>query len=147
MNHKRLLLLGIIIVVGVAWIHPITQTQLVETGENPSLSDTEKVAAPFNSISDLTVADSQNDFKELFIATSIGGSNGVRLNPRALSFVQDYMKDNWDELQSIRIRGQSCFNIIQDVMPEYGLPKELKYLPVSKPNLTSSPHSTASPLR
>ena len=143
MNHKRLLLLGIIIILilGAAWIHPITQTQFVETGEDSPLSDTQKVAAARNNLSDVTTVDSQNDFKELFIATSIGGSNGVRLNPRALSFVQDYMKDNWDELQSIRSWGKPYFNLIENVLTEYGLPRELKYLAVIESNLKSTARS------
>src|SRR5882724_9236931 len=102
MNNKRLLLLGIIIILGVAWIHPVTQPLASENERNTHPSDTEKVAAIPSAPSTFASTDSQNDFKELFIATSIGGSNGARLNPRALSFVQDYMKDNWDDLQSIR---------------------------------------------
>ena len=37
------------------------------------------------------------------------------LNPKALSFVQDYMKDNWDELQGIRSWGQPYFNLIENI--------------------------------
>ena len=141
MNHKRLLLLGIIIIIGVAWIHPVTQSQLLDNEGNAPLSDTEKVAAARNTLSDISSANSQNDFKELFIATSIGSSNGARLNPRALNFVQDYMKDNWDELQSIRTWGKPYFNLIENVLTEYGLPRELKYLAVIESNLKSTARS------
>jgi membrane-bound lytic murein transglycosylase D len=143
MNNKRLLLLGIIIVLGVAWIHPITQTQGSENEGNHSLSDTERVAASPNIVSDATSSDSQNDFKELFVAATVGGSNGVRLNPRALSFVQDYMKENWDDLQDIRNHGRVYFNIIENILTEYGLPKELKYLAVIESNLKSGAVSKA----
>ena len=138
MNNKRLLLLGIIIVLGVAWIHPITQIQGSENEGRFSLSDTERVAASPNIASDATSSVSQNEFKELFVAATVGGSNGVRLNPRALSFVQDYMKENWDDLQDIRNHGRVYFNIIENILTEYGLPKELKYLAVIESNLKSS---------
>src|SRR5882757_10521714 len=139
MNNKRLLLLGIIIILGVAWIHPITQTHEFENEGNKSLlSDTERVAASPNIASDATSSVSQNDFKELFVAATVGGSNGVRLNPRALSFVQDYMKENWDDLQSIRSWGKPYFNLIENVLTQYGLPKELKYLAVIESNLKST---------
>ena len=69
-------------------------------------------------------------FGQLYIAATVGGSNGVRLNPKALHFVQDYMKDNWDELQSLRSWGRPYFSLIESILAEYGLPKELKYLAV-----------------
>jgi membrane-bound lytic murein transglycosylase D len=72
------------------------------------------------------------------MATTVGGSNGVRLNPKALSFVQDYIKDNWDELQNVRSYGQPYFNLIENILTQYGLPRELKYLAVIESNLKSS---------
>ena len=36
------------------------------------------------------------------MAAYVGGSNGVRLNPKALSFIQDYLQEDWDELQQVR---------------------------------------------
>lgn len=143
MNNKRLLLLGIIIVLGAAWIRPITQITGSETQGDISLSDTERVAAGPAAAAVFASSDSQNDFKELFIATTVGGSNGVRLNPRALTFVQDYMKDNWDELQSIRSWGKPYFNLIENILSEYGLPKQLKYLAVIESNLKSNAISKA----
>jgi len=140
MYNKRLLLLGITII-GSGWMYP-TQADIsvlekgVGTNSHP-VADTERVAISTASLSS-TVANSNSDgvfFKELFLATSVGGSNGVRLNPKALSFVQDYMKDNWDELQSLRIWGQPYFNLIENILSQYGLPKELKYLAVIESNL------------
>ncbi|HEV2483434.1 MAG TPA: lytic transglycosylase domain-containing protein, partial [Puia sp.] len=85
-----------------------------------------------------TTSPSEIAFGQLYLATTVGGSNGVRLNPKALSFVQDYMKDNWDELQNIRSWGQPYFNLIENILTQYGLPKELKYLAVIESNLKSS---------
>ncbi len=140
MYNKRLLLLGITII-GSGWMYP-TQADIsvISKSEGVRLRpaiDTERVAATTTSLS-ATVANSNSQgvfFKELFMAASVGGSNGVRLNPKALSFVQDYMKENWDELQGIRTWGQPYFNLIENILSQYGLPRELKYLAVIESNL------------
>jgi membrane-bound lytic murein transglycosylase D len=86
----------------------------------------------------LTTSPGEVAFGQLYMATTVGGSNGVRLNPRALSFVQDYMKENWAELQSIRSTGGPYFSLIESILTQYGLPEELKYLAVIESNLKSS---------
>jgi len=84
---------------------------------------------------------SQNGFSDLFIATSMGGRNGAKLNPRAVSFVQDYIDRNGKELQNMKDWGRPYFNLIDNVLAKYGLPTELKYLAVIesqlKPNSVS----------
>jgi membrane-bound lytic murein transglycosylase D len=145
MYNKRLLLLGITII-GSGWMYPthadISVTAKSLSGENPRLlHDTERVAMKIPSLATARTDNStfSNDFSsELFMATSVGGSNGVRLNPKALNFVQDYMKENWDELQSIRSHGQSNFALIENILMQYDLPKELKYLAVIESNLKST---------
>ena len=144
MYNTRLLLLGItIFIIGSGWVYPTTMAEIPKGEVSRSfnnLTDTERVTS---AIAVSTVADSNslNDFKELFVATSLGGSNGARLNPKALTFVQDYMKENWDELQGIRITGRPYFNLIENVLTTFGLPKELKYLAVIESNLKSSARS------
>jgi membrane-bound lytic murein transglycosylase D len=155
MYNKRLLLLGITII-GSGWAYPdkgdgsVTQTGIQygiysETTAHRasilSLTDTDRAAGNLNSMAGF--AESNNNsgdviFNQLFIATSIGGSNGVRLNPKALNFVQDYIKENWGELQDVRTTGQARFNLIEKILTEYGLPRELKYLAVIESDLKSS---------
>ena len=83
----------------------------------------------------------QNAFKDLFIATSAGGASGARLNPKAVSFVQDYIDKNGKDLQNMKEWGRPYFNLIDNVLAKYGLPTELKYLAVIesrlKPNSVS----------
>jgi len=133
MHNKRLLLLGITII-GSGWIPP---TQVDNILLSHSSGDTTEKAE--GSLTDLsTVASSNSEvaiFNELFVATSVGGSNGVRLNPKAFGFVQDYMKENWDELQDMRSWGKPYFNLIENILTQYGLPGELKYLAVIESNL------------
>src|SRR5258708_29281796 len=143
MYNKRLLLLGITII-GSGWMRPTQNDNFInEKGGSPfrlshSTGDTTEKAG--GNLADLsTVANSDNAiFNELFLATSVGSSNGVRLNPKAFSFVQDYMKENWDELQGMRTWGQPYFNLIENILTQYGLPKELKYLAVIESNLKAA---------
>jgi membrane-bound lytic murein transglycosylase D len=135
MYTKRLLLLGVTVIAS-GWILP-GKADTPGGGTSMSLrklTDTDRVAS---NLATLTVANSnlQDNFKELFIAASLGSNNGVRLNPKALSFVRDYMKENWDELQDMRTWGKPYFTLIENTLAQYGLPKELKYLAVIESNL------------
>ena len=142
MYNRRLLLLGGIImfatfILASGWMYP---TGPLGFEANDHLySDTSREANRLTS-SALPVSTSPSEiaFGQLYMATTIGGSNGVRLNPKALNFVQDYMKENWDDLQNIRSWGGPYFNLIETILTQYGLPKELKYLAVIESNLKSS---------
>lgn len=140
MYNKRLLLLGITII-SCGWMYPTKAGFSLSEDRTilRPLADTERLmnnnrlsAAVINTNSQTYV------FSELFMATSVGGSNGVRLNPKALNFIQDYMKENWDELQAVRMTGGPYFALIENVLAQYDLPKELKYLAVIESNLKSS---------
>ncbi len=86
--------------------------------------------------------DSGRAFKDLFIPISSPlESNGSRLNPRAISFVQDYVDKNGKHLQEMKGWGRPYFNLIDGVLSKYGLPKELKYLAVIESEL--KPKSTS----
>ena len=76
-----------------------------------------------------------NGFNELFINASLTSSNGSHLNPRAISFVQDYMEKNREDLAEMKSWGKPYFNLIDGVLTQYGLPTELKYLAVIESNL------------
>jgi membrane-bound lytic murein transglycosylase D len=143
MYNRRLLLLSVTIM-GSGWMPPTKAG--IPTGEKAaisrSLADTGRVVGT-NSLS--TSVDHDNAqhylFSELFLATSIGGTNGARLNPKALNFVEDYIKENWDELQLVRSTGGPYFNVIENILVQYDLPKELKYLAVIESDLKSSARS------
>lgn len=83
-------------------------------------------------------SDPKNGFTNLFDANA---TNGVRLNPRAITFVQDYMEKNGGDLLKMKDWGRPYFNMIDGVLKKYGLPTELKYLAVIeselKPTATS----------
>jgi membrane-bound lytic murein transglycosylase D len=148
MNNKRLLLLGItIMVVSSGWMYPtladVPGSPGISAATNQYSIDTERVTGKVSEITPVVSSNSsQNDlYKELFVATTVGSNNGVRLNPKALTFVQDYIKDNWDELQEVRSNGKPYFNLIEGILTQYGLPKELKYLAVIESNLKRTARS------
>lgn len=80
------------------------------------------------------VADSSNpksQFSELFE----NNENGIKLNPRAVSFVQDYMEKNSEDLLEMKSWATPYFNTIDAIFRKYGLPTELKYLAVIESQL------------
>ncbi|HEY4110418.1 lytic transglycosylase domain-containing protein [Puia sp.] len=131
MYNKRLLLLGIT-VIGSGWMYP---TKVNYSSQNQCLTDTERIAAN-NSLPHVDNSSTATTLsQELFMAAYVGSSNGVRLNPKALNFIQDYLQDNWEDLQNVRATGRPYFNLIESVLVQYNLPKQLKYLAVIESNL------------
>lgn len=143
MYNRRLLLLSVTIL-GSGWMP--ASVAGVPAGEmavvSRPLADTGRVLGT-NSVTTAVAHDNPQHyiFSELFLATSVGGTNGARLNPKALNFVEDYIKENWEELQLVRSTGGFYFNIIENILVQYDLPKELKYLAVIESDLKSSARS------
>ncbi len=86
---------------------------------------------------------SNNGFNDLFLTSFMVGSSGAKLNPKALSFVQDYMEKNSKDLQNMKSWGKSYFNVIDRVLAKYELPSELKYLAVIESELKPTAKSWA----
>ena len=78
-------------------------------------------------------------FKNLFANYSYNSAlpYTAQVNPNAESFVQDYMKEHGSYLQKMKGWGQPYFNLIENVLQQYGLPKELKYIAVIESNLST----------
>jgi len=82
----------------------------IPTGEMASISrpvaDTGRIIGA-NSLSRVNGHDNAQHylFSELFSRHLDRGTNGARLNPKALNFVEDYIKENWEELQLVRGTG------------------------------------------
>jgi membrane-bound lytic murein transglycosylase D len=83
----------------------------------------------------------KNGLSEIFDYTS--SDNGVRLNPRALSFVQDYIGKNTENLNKIKDWGLPYFNMMDEILANYGLPTELKYIAVIESKLKTGAVSWA----
>src|SRR5678810_350313 len=88
-------------------------------------------------VADSTIArvviasDPKAGFKDLFVGRPEDeGLNQVQLNPRAISFVDDYMAKNRKSLEKLKGWGRPYFDMIDAVLTYHGLPRELKYLAV-----------------
>lgn len=88
--------------------------------------------------------DPRRAFKDLFISNSEKTDNySVELNPRAISFVQDYMAMHTRQLQQMKGWGKPYFDLMESILNAHGLPGELKYLAVIESDLRSSALSWA----
>jgi membrane-bound lytic murein transglycosylase D len=75
--------------------------------------------------------DPKTGFKDLFVGKpEEEGLSQVQLNPRAISFVDDYMAKNRKSLEKLKGWGRPYFDMIDAVLNYHGLPRELKYLAV-----------------
>src|ERR1700709_956265 len=73
----------------------------------------------------IDTSDVKNGFNNLFLA-SVNGTNGAKLNPRAINCVQDFMIRNQEEMDDMKTWGRPYFNLIDGILNEYGLPTQLK---------------------
>ena len=75
--------------------------------------------------------DPKDGFKDLFEKKGTeNGFNTINLNPRAISFVQDYMEKFGTNLGKMKTWGRPYFDIMNNILTQHGLPIELKYLSV-----------------
>jgi membrane-bound lytic murein transglycosylase D len=93
---------------------------------NSNQSDTTEVK--------LLRANPKTGFKDLFDESESDFHIG-KLNPKAVSFVQDYMETESDNLNRLKVSGKRYFTIIEAALEKRGLPTELKYLSVIESEL------------
>jgi membrane-bound lytic murein transglycosylase D len=92
----------------------------------------------------ITATDPRKAFRDLFITSTEKTENySVQLNPRAISFVQDYMGHHTKRLGQMKGWGKPYFDMMDGILVSQGLPGELKYLAVVESNLKSSAFSWA----
>lgn len=81
--------------------------------------------------------------RDLFEESASSASSAPRLNPRAVSFVQDYIESYGKSLHDMKGWALPYFNMMDGIMRQYGLPRELKYLAVIESKLKSNAVSHA----
>ncbi len=79
-------------------------------------------------------------FKNLFTKYSYNPSLAYnsQINPSAVGFVQDYMAAHGKYLTKMKGWGQPYFTLIESILGQYGLPRELKYIAVIESNLSTA---------
>src|SRR6476469_3462930 len=90
----------------------------------------------------------QNDkigFKSLFSASYFDPTKPyvTQLNPKALPFVQKYIKEEGADLEKMKVWGKPYFDVYDEILHKYQLPLELKYLSVIESSLVSNSVSVA----
>ncbi|MFN3793439.1 MAG: lytic transglycosylase domain-containing protein [Chitinophagaceae bacterium] len=85
-------------------------------------------------------SDLSNDktaFKSLFTNNRFDPSSpySAQLNPRAIGFVQDYIRKQGKEMERMKTWGKPYFDLYDNILSQYGLPKEMKYLSVIESHL------------
>lgn len=91
----------------------------------------------------IKLANPKEGFRNLFLEDAATTMSIGRLNPRAISFVQDYVIDHEARLTKMKDWGRPYFDMISDVLTQHGLPVELKYLSVIESDLKSTAVSWA----
>ncbi len=86
-------------------------------------------------IKDKVIANPKYGFKNLFEQDDNGLN--IKLNPKAISFVQGYIKKESSDLNKMKSWGRPYFNVMDNILTKYGLPVELKYLSVIESELKS----------
>ncbi len=76
-------------------------------------------------------------FKNLFSNSSYNATipYSAQINPNAETYIQDYMRHHSKHLTNMKGWGQPYFSLIENILVQYGLPKELKYIAVIESNL------------
>jgi len=83
-----------------------------------------------------TPADPKLGFKNLLNNAFKGdGLTGARLNPMAVSFVEDYIQKNRRGYLSMKDWGKPYFDMMDNILEQHGIPKEMKYLSVIESGL------------
>lgn len=109
----------------------------------PGLSATD-INPKDSSIKEEIIVNPRDGFKNLFESAAAANSNfDVKLNPLAISFVEDYMDDHSAMLTKMKSWGKPYFDMMDEVLAKHGLPTELKYLSVIESQLKSSATSWA----
>ena len=129
----------ILLVVTFSFITLTGLSQQIPGGDSTRLViDTSKVKDSLGIQKPLTLHDPKKDFKDLFVNSSaVTGVNTAELNPRAISFVQDYMHKQSKRLVRMKGWARPYFDMIDVVLKQHGLPRELKYLSVIESDMKS----------
>ena len=87
-------------------------------------------------LNDVTLNNPKQGFTNLFTTVVTGdGVNGARLNPMAISFVQNYISRNRKGFLAMKEWAKPYLDMMDDVLTKHGLPKELKYISVIESGL------------
>ncbi len=85
-----------------------------------------------------SLANDKSGFKSLFANNHFDASKpyATQLNPKAVPFVQEYIRKQGKELERMKLWGKPYFDLYDNILTVYDIPKEMKYLSVIESHLT-----------
>ena len=94
------------------------------------------VASAKTAISD-TIIDDKKPFANLFLYNKAVSNKSYQsqINPRAISFVEEYIRKQGKSLEKMKVWGKPYFDLYDQILINYGIPKEMKYLSVIESHL------------
>lgn len=115
----------------------IQAAKATEIGLNSSATGS-MVSSDTTGKADSVISD-ENDpklFKNLLHSAYSGdGVTGARLNPMGVSFVQNYISRNKKGFLAMKDWAKPYFDMMDEVLTQHGVPKEMKYLAVIESGL------------
>jgi len=102
-----------------------------------------KVSIKDSSTKEQILNDPKDGFKDLFESASEKDAYTTKLNPKAVSFVQDYIESDGSRLTKMKAFSKPFFDKIKTIFEARSLPAELKYLAVIESDLKTSATSVA----
>lgn len=96
----------------------------------------QNVASAKTVVSD-TIIDDKKPFANLFLYNKAVSNKPyqAQINPRAISFVEEYIRKQGKSLEKMKVWGKPYFDLYDQILFNYGIPKEMKYLSVIESHL------------
>jgi membrane-bound lytic murein transglycosylase D len=84
-----------------------------------------------------TIIDDKKPFANLFLYNKVASNKTYQsqINPRAISFVEEYIRKQGKSLEKMKVWGKPYFDLYDQILFNYGIPKEMKYLSVIESHL------------
>ncbi len=94
------------------------------------------VASAKTTVTD-TIIDDKKPFANLFLYNKVASNKPYQsqINPRAISFVEEYIRKQGKPLEKMKVWGKPYFDLYDQILFNYGIPKEMKYLSVIESHL------------
>ncbi len=87
-------------------------------------------------IGNFEVNDPKQGFTNLFTTAVTGdGLNGAKLNPMGITFIQNFINRNTKGFIAMKDWAKPYLEMMDDVLSQHGIPKEMKYLAVIESGL------------
>ncbi len=138
---KKLLLLNLCVLCGICTQSLIAQKNTAKELKPAIIDSTDLLSG---NAFEKKVTTTGKGFSNLYENVELGlNSQGPRLNPQAISFVKDYIDYHGRDLAKMKDWAVPYFNMMDQVLTENGLPRELKYLAVIESRLKSTAVSWA----